>query len=69
MFTVSLAANLLDTARFAFRYGGTYDSANYVGLDTVVVETPDGAVPEPGTLALFAGGLMALSRLRRRKPA
>jgi hypothetical protein len=51
-------------ARFAFEYTGTYDSANYVGLDSLSVD-----VPEPASMALFAGGLLGLGAIRRRSCA
>lgn len=50
---------------------------NYIGLDNVVVELlsapgtppdPVPAIPEPGTWALMAAGLVALGLLRRRTP-
>jgi len=65
-YTVHLAPSTLGTTRFAFRYFGDADSLNYVGLDSLTVSAPDGAVPEPASLALFAGGMLALGALRRR---
>jgi hypothetical protein len=47
---------------------GTDIGNNYAGLDNVVLSALN-VVPEPGTLALFLGGLAALSVLRRRKAA
>jgi hypothetical protein len=46
---------------------GTGVGNNYAGLDNVVFAPLNITVPEPGTLALFLGGLGALSVLRRRK--
>jgi hypothetical protein len=46
---------------------GTDVGNNYAGLDNVVFHALTITVPEPGTLALFLGGLGALSVLRRRK--
>jgi hypothetical protein len=60
-YTAWVGANALGSARFAFQYVGTYDTANYVGLDTLSVD-----VPEPASIALFAGGLLGLGAMRRR---
>jgi hypothetical protein len=57
------------SGRFAFRYVGSADNLNYVGLDTVSVVT---AVPEPATwmmLALGAGLMPLLGRASRHAPA
>jgi len=68
LYSVHLDANSLGTTRFAFQYGGTYDSANYVGLDSLTISAADatGDVPEPASLALIAGGLLGLGAMRRR---
>ena len=47
---------------------GTGLGNNYAGLDNVILTAPN-FIPEPGTLALFLGGLATLSVLRRRKAA
>jgi hypothetical protein len=62
LYTVHLDANTLGATSFAFHYIGTYDSANAVGLDTLTVTD----LPEPTSIALFAGGLLGLGALRRR---
>jgi len=48
---------------------GTDVGNNYAGLDNVVFHALTITVPEPGTLALFLGGLGAIAVLRRRKVA
>jgi len=60
-YTAWIGADALGSARFAFQYVGTFDTANYVGLDTLSVD-----VPEPGSIALLAGGLLGLGAMRRR---
>jgi hypothetical protein len=63
-YDVWVGPNAVGAARFAFEYTGTYDSANYVGLDSLSVD-----VPEPASMALFAGGLLGLGAIRRRSRA
>ena len=60
-YTAWIGADSLGSVRFAFEYTGTYDTANYVGLDSLTVD-----VPEPASLALIAGGLLGLGAMRRR---
>ncbi|WP_162243799.1 choice-of-anchor J family PEP-CTERM protein [Pseudorhodoferax sp. Leaf274] len=57
------------TGRLGFRYTGTDFHANYIGLDNVVVTASQGTVPEPSSLALWAGGLLGLAAMRRRVSA
>jgi hypothetical protein len=49
--------------RFAFRYVGPADLANYVGIDSVTVVT---AVPEPSAWMMLAMGLGGFGLLRRK---
>lgn len=49
--------------RLAFRYTGSADHANYIGLDDVLVDSP-AQVPEPATALLLAGGLLGLAASR-----
>ena len=55
------------TGRYAFRYfvSDTSLNADYIGIDTVSVETVPEPVPEPSTLLLLASGGVALLRRRR----
>jgi hypothetical protein len=56
-------------------FSGTAESvvfsgtANYIGFDNITLgaSTPEGQVPEPGTMALFGSGLAFLRMMRRRK--
>jgi len=50
--------------RFAFRYIGSTDYLNYVGIDSVSVVT---AVPEPSAWMMLAMGLGGFGLLRRRQ--
>ena len=52
----SVTADPGATVRFAFRYTGSAGSADYVGVDTVVIT----AVPEPSAWLMLAAGLALL---------
>jgi hypothetical protein len=56
------------TGRFAFRYGGTASTADYIGIDSLSVTglTGVGTVPEPSGYALFGAGLAMIALLRRK---
>lgn len=53
------------TARFALQYSGSYDFANYVGVDSLVINE----VPEPSTMLVLAAGAFGLAAARRRRRA
>ena len=57
------------TGRFAFRQGGTADTADYLGIDTVSVAAVTNPIPEPSTYALMALGIAAVAVVRRRQRA
>lgn len=50
------------TGRFVFRYFGSAETSDYIGIDSVNIT----AVPEPSSYALFAAGLGILGWMRRR---
>jgi len=58
----SLSVAHVGEGRFAFRYTGDADVANYVGIDTVSVLS----VPEPSAYLMLGVGLFGLTMLRRR---
>jgi hypothetical protein len=68
-FTLTLSGLGVDTdGRLAFRYfvPDTSVNANYIGIDTVLIESASTPVPEPSTLAFLGFGITSLGFLRRR---
>lgn len=59
----ALSVTHVGEGRFAFRYTGDADVANYVGIDTVSVLS----VPEPSAYLMLGVGLFGLTMLRRRQ--
>ena len=54
--------------RLGFVHTGAQATANYVGLDTLLIETlPSGEVPEPAALLIFGIGSLGLALARRRR--
>ena len=49
--------------RFAFRYTGNYNTADFIGIDSVNLTT----VPEPGSIALLGLGLAGFAVARRKQ--
>ncbi|MBQ5940738.1 MULTISPECIES: choice-of-anchor J family PEP-CTERM protein [unclassified Massilia] len=63
-FTVQLSAQGAGTTgRFAFVHTGNADDSNYVGLDTLRINS----VPEPTTLMILGIGLAGAALVRRRR--
>lgn len=69
MFTLTIDPMAATMARLGFIHTGAEASSNYVGLDTLRVETLREApveVPEPATLLILSLGMAALAKVRRR---
>jgi opacity protein-like surface antigen len=60
----TIGVNLLDVTSVTFR-----TSSSGLAFDNLVIDTAPRAVPEPATLALVAGGLLAGAAARRRRRA
>jgi hypothetical protein len=59
----SAALNVEGSGRFAFHYLGDADALDYIGIDSVSVQT---AVPEPSSWLMLALGMAGMAALRRR---
>ena len=61
------AAGAGSTARFAIEHRGDADSSNYIGIDTLSVDTAISAVPEPSTWAMMILGFASVGFMAYRR--
>lgn len=61
--SASLDNSFAGSGRFAFRYTGNYNSADFIGIDSVSLTT----VPEPTSIALLGLGVAGLALARRKQ--
>lgn len=61
------------SSRFVIDYIGSFDTSNYIGIDTFSVSTLTAPVPEPETWVLMGAGILGLAlrarRIAKRVPA
>lgn len=62
-FTAALDDSFAGNGRFAFRYTGNSNDADFIGIDSVKLST----VPEPGSLALLGLGVAGFTLARRKQ--
>lgn len=69
MFTITIDPMAGMSARLGFVHTGEEATSNYVGLDTLRINTlrePPAGVPEPASLLIFGIGMAGLAAVRRR---